>query len=59
MFGLFKKKDPIAQLEAQYKKLLEESFKLSKINRKESDAKAFEADQVLAQIEELKKGKSS
>lgn len=55
MFNLFKKKSPTAKLEAKYKKLLEEAFQLSKTDRKASDAKTEEAEQVLKEIEKLKK----
>lgn len=57
MFGLFKKKSEKEKLEEKYKKLLEESFKLSKINRTASDAKAAEANNVLEQIDKLKDAK--
>lgn len=53
MFGLFKKKSPKEKLEAKYKKLIEEAHKLSHTNRKESDLKTYEADQVLKEIEKL------
>ena len=53
MFGIFKKKDPRKKLEAKYKELLEESFRLSKTNRTASDAKAAEADLVMKEIEKL------
>lgn len=55
MFSLFKKKSPEEKLQAQYKKLLEESFKLSHTNRKLSDEKLAEANKILEQIEALKK----
>ena len=51
MFGLFKSKKE--KLEDKYKALVEESYKLSTVNRKESDAKLAEADSVLKQIEAL------
>lgn len=54
MFGLFKKKSPIEALELKHKKLLEEAFKLSKVNRAESDKKYQEADTVAKEIEKLK-----
>ncbi len=54
MFGLFKKKDPIEQLQNKYKQLLEESYKLSHVDRKKADLKAAEADAVLKEIENLK-----
>ena len=54
MFNLFKKKSPIEKLQEEYKKLSEEAFKLSKINRQQSDAKQVEAEAVLKKIDELK-----
>lgn len=54
MFGLFKKKSPIEILDLKYKKVLEEAFKLSKVNRAESDKKYQEADEIAKQIEKLK-----
>ena len=54
MFNLFKKKSATAELEPQYKKLMEEAFRLSKINRTDSDAKYAEADQIMSEIVRLK-----
>ena len=58
MFGLFKKKDPrqakIDKLTKTYKKMIEEAFKLSRSDRKASDFKTAEAEEVLKQIEELR-----
>lgn len=54
MFGLFKKKSEKEKLEQQYRKLIDESYKLSHTNRSASDQKAAEADQVLKRIESLK-----
>lgn len=51
MFGLFDKKK---KLQKKYAKLMEESFKLSTVDRAKSDAKASEADEVLKLIESLK-----
>ena len=53
MFGLFKKKSEEEKLQEKYKKLLEESYKLSHSNRAASDQKAAEADAILKQIEHL------
>jgi hypothetical protein len=53
MFGLFKKKTEKEKLQEQYKKLLEEAHKLSTTNRKMSDQKAYEADEIMKQIEKL------
>ncbi|MFS4494470.1 Lacal_2735 family protein [Maribacter sp. 2308TA10-17] len=53
MFGLFKKKSEKEVLQAQYKKLLKEAHSLSTTNRKLSDEKVFEAEEVMKQIEKL------
>ena len=58
MFGLFKKKSPIEKLEIKYQELLKEAYKLSTGNRTQSDAKTFEANEVLKQIDLLKKQNS-
>ena len=57
MFGLFKKRSEIETLQKKYEKLMEEAYKLSSINRSESDKKVGEADQVLKQIEAIKDSK--
>ncbi|WP_290469742.1 Lacal_2735 family protein [Lacinutrix sp. MedPE-SW] len=54
MFKLFKKKSKIDKLQDEYRRLLEESYKLSFTSRRESDKKQAEADIVLQQIESLK-----
>ncbi|MCC5927799.1 MAG: Lacal_2735 family protein [Cyclobacteriaceae bacterium] len=59
MFGLFKKKSEVEILSAQYKKLMEESYKLSHSNRKASDFKRAEAEAIMDKIENLKKGQQS
>lgn len=56
MFKLFKKKSELEKLEIQYQKLLDESYKLSHTNRKESDQKSAEAHDILNRIEAIKKG---
>jgi len=53
MFGLFKKKSEKEKLRILYEKLLKESYTLSTTNRKLSDQKAFEADEVMKQFEKL------
>jgi|TARA_B110000037_G_C16843797_1_gene392922 hypothetical protein len=58
MFGLFKKKSPLEKLEIKYQELLKEAYKLSTSNRTQSDAKTFEANEVLKQIDLLKKQSS-
>lgn len=58
MFNLFKKKSELEKLEVQYKKLLDESYKLSHTNRKKSDQKSSEANEILNRIEKIKEGKN-
>ena len=53
MFGLFKKKSQKEVLQDKYRKLMEEAHKLSKIDRKASDQKVFEAEEVMKEIEAL------
>ena len=53
MFGLFKNKSEKEKLQAKYKKLLEEARSLSTTNRKMSDQKVFEAEEVMKQLEKL------
>lgn len=53
MFELFKKKSAKEKLEEQYKKLLDEAYKLSHINRTQADKKQAEAEAILQQIEKL------
>ncbi len=58
MFGLFKKKSKEEVLQEKYKKLLKESFDLSKTNRSASDKKQAEAQAVLDEIDALRTQKS-
>ena len=53
MFGLFKKKTEKEKLQEQYEKLSKEAYELSSTNRKLSDQKTFEANQVMDQLEKL------
>jgi len=53
MFGLFKKKTEKEKLQVQYEKLLKESYDFSTTNRKLSDQKSFEAEEVIKKIEKL------
>jgi hypothetical protein len=57
MFNLFKPKSQIDKLNSQYDKLIKEWHRLSTINRSESDKKYAEAQEILNQIELLKKAK--
>lgn len=54
MFGLFKKKSEKDKLYEQYQKLTKEAHSLSTTNRKKSDQKVYEAEEVMKQIEALK-----
>jgi len=51
--GWFKKKTEKEKLQEQYKKLLSESYRLSHSDRKKSDLKAAEANEILKKIESL------
>ncbi len=53
MFSIFKKKTEKEKLQAKYAKLLREAHDLSTSNRKLSDDKTFEAEQIMQQIERL------
>ncbi|WP_291871699.1 Lacal_2735 family protein [Maribacter sp.] len=55
MFGLFKKKSEKEILYEQYQKLLKEAHAASTINRKLSDQKAYEAEEIMKKIEILLK----
>jgi len=58
MLGLFKKKTEAEKLNKKYDKLMQEGYELSTVNRKASDAKYAEADQVMKQIENLPQAQS-
>ena len=51
MFGLFQSKKE--KLLKKYNKLLKESYELSNVSRKDSDAKLAEANEILQQIEKI------
>ena len=53
MFGLFKKKSEADILKKQHKTLMKEAFDLSKTDRRASDAKYAEADELIKKIELL------
>jgi hypothetical protein len=53
MFGLFKKKSEKEKLRIQYEKLSKEAFRLSSINRKLSDQKSFDAEEIMKRIETM------
>ena len=56
MFGLFKKKTEKEKLQEKYAKLLKEAHALSTTNRKLSDEKVFEAEEIMKKIEQLNQG---
>ena len=53
MFGFFKKKTKKEKLQLEYQKLLKEAYNLSKIDRKKSDLKTFEANKILNLLKDL------
>ncbi len=55
MFGLKNKK---LNLETKYRQLLDEAFQLSRTNRKKSDEKTAEADEVRKQLDEVERNES-
>jgi len=59
MFGFFKKKSEKEQLNARFKKLSAEAHRLSTTNRKASDLKQAEAQEVLKQLEALEQKSKS
>jgi hypothetical protein len=54
MFKLFKRKSEKEKLEELYYKKKEQAFKMSRINRTESDRLEKEANDVLDKIDKLK-----
>ena len=55
MFGIFRKKTKIEKLNLKYKSAINEAYNLSNSNRKKSDEKYYQADEILKEIEMLKK----
>lgn len=54
MFGLFKKKTELEKLQKQYTKLMQEAHRLSTIDRRASDDKVAEAEEIAKQMERLR-----
>lgn len=52
MFGSKNNKD---KLQAKYSQLMQESYELSTVNRKKSDQKLAEAEEIGRQIDQLEK----
>jgi hypothetical protein len=55
MFGLFKKKSEKEKLQDKYEKLMGEAHKLASTNRKLSDEKIFQANEIMKKLEKLGK----
>ena len=51
--GLFKRKSEKEKLQTKYEKLVQEAYKLSHSDRKASDLKTAEADEILKKIESM------
>jgi hypothetical protein len=51
--GLFSRKTEKEKLQDKYKKLIDEAYKLSHSDRRASDLKTAEADEILKKIEAL------
>ncbi|MEO9483613.1 MAG: Lacal_2735 family protein [Ekhidna sp.] len=51
--GIFSRKSPKEKLQKKYEKLMKESYDLSRSNRKASDQKVAEAEEVLKEINAL------
>jgi len=51
--GLFKRKSEKEKLQAKYEKLIAEAYKLSHSDRKASDLKTAEADELIKKIESM------
>jgi hypothetical protein len=54
MFKFFKKKTKKELLIEKYDKLIKEAYKLSHTDRKASNFKQFEAEELMKEIEKLK-----
>ena len=55
MFKLFKKKSELELLQIKHQKLLTEAYKLSHVNRSESDLKMTEAEAISEKIATIMK----
>ncbi|WP_405291914.1 Lacal_2735 family protein [Algibacter sp. Ld11] len=53
MFGLFKSKSEKDKLQNQYEKLMKEAHTLSTSNRKMSDEKVYEAEEIMKKLVKL------
>ena len=55
MFGIFKRKTEKEKLLVRYKKIKDEAYRLSKIDRRKSDEKEKEANDILDAIDKIEK----
>ena len=55
MFGIFKRKTEKEKLLVRYKKIKDEAYRLSKIDRRKSDEKEKEANDILDTINKIEK----
>jgi hypothetical protein len=53
MFGIFKNKSQREKLYEQYQKRTKEAHRLSTSNRKLSDQKVYDAEEIMKKIEKL------
>ena len=53
MFNIFKKTSEKEKLQKEYAKLMEQSYQLSASDRKASDLKRAEAEELLARLEKM------
>ena len=58
MFGIFKRKTEKEKLLIRYKKIKNEAFILSKIDRRKSDEKEKEANDILDAIDKIESAKN-
>tara|TARA_Y100000385_G_C13011135_1_gene601710 strand:- start:916 stop:1104 length:189 start_codon:yes stop_codon:yes gene_type:complete len=59
MFGIFKKKTEVEKLQKKFKSLVKQAYIESTKDRKKSDQLAFEANEILNQIETLTKNQEN
>ena len=57
MFGIFKRKTEKEKLLVRYKKVKDEAYRLSKVDRRKSDEKEKEANDILDAIDKIESAK--
>lgn len=50
MFGLFRRQSKVEKLEKKYERLLDEAFKLSRVNRSAGDEMYYQAELVMTEL---------